>query len=192
MKITKRQLRRIIREETTGVEDVTKTSDAFGDGEVIEEPFIDVDEDDLLNVNGDPGRVRDILVIPESKTLKITKRMLKRIIKEEKAKILREQSEMPQVDSREHQWPSADGPIADAALELSTAWGDMEVKAWSVGDPSMNQQGELSDSESNTWWVEQVDNATEELELALEERLRAESIKVMEEFTDKLINGDFA
>ena len=55
----------------------------------------------------------------------------------------------------------------------------------------MNQQGELSDTESKTWWVEQVDNATEALELELEKRLRAESIRVMEEFTEKLINGDF-
>ena len=122
--------------------------------------------------------------------MKITKRQLRRIIKEEKRRLLREQEGA--VDTREHQWPSADGPIADTALELSTAWGDMEAKAWSAGDPSMNLQGELSDSESKTWWVEQVDSATEELELALEERLRAESIKVMEEFTDRLINGDFA
>ena len=125
--------------------------------------------------------------------MKISKNVLRRIIKEEKRRLTLEQdaSMQPKVDHREHQWPSADGSIADTALELSTAWGDMEAKAWSAGDPSMNQQGELSDSESKTWWVEQVDNATEELELALEERLRAESIKVMEEFTEKLINGDF-
>tara|TARA_B100000131_G_scaffold299114_1_gene319238 strand:+ start:6226 stop:6606 length:381 start_codon:yes stop_codon:yes gene_type:complete len=126
--------------------------------------------------------------------MKITKRYLRKIIKEEKRRLIYEQavSAQSQVDSREHQWPSADGPISDVALELSTSWGDMEAKAWSAGDPSMNQQGELSDAESKTWWVEQVDNATEELEAALEERLRAESIKVMEEFTDRLINGDFA
>ena len=128
--------------------------------------------------------------------MKITKRQLRRIIKEEKARILIEQETGDHnhmaADSREHQWPSADGPISDAALDLSTAWGDMEAKAWSAGDPSMNQEGELSDSESKTWWVEQVDNATAELEVELEERLRAESIKVMQEFTDKLINGDYS
>ena len=125
--------------------------------------------------------------------MRITKRQLRRIIKEEKQRLLREQEVGNQnsVDTREHQWPSADGPISDAALDLSTAWGDMEAKAWSAGDPSMNQEGELSDSESKTWWVEQVDNATTELEVTLEERLRAESIKVMQEFTDMLINGDF-
>jgi len=122
--------------------------------------------------------------------MKISKRQLRRIIKEEKRRLLREQETSP--DTREHQWPSADGPISDAALDLSTAWGDMEAKAWSTGDPSMNQGGELSDSESKTWWVEQVDNATADLEIALEERLRAAAIEVMQEFTDKLVNGDFS
>ena len=127
--------------------------------------------------------------------MKITKRQLRRIIKEEKAHILREQEEtgdQKRVDSREHQWPSADGPIEDTALDLARAWGEMETKSWSAGDPSMNMYGELSDAESKTWWAEQVDEASGELEGALEERLRATSIEVMEEFTDKLINGDYA
>ena len=126
--------------------------------------------------------------------MRITKRQLRRIIREEKRRLLREQEtgEHSHVDPREHQWPSADGPITDTALELSTKWGDMEAKAWSAGDPSMNMQGELSESESKTWWVEQVDNATADLEVALEERLRAASIEVMQEFTDKLINGDYS
>ena len=68
----------------------------------------------------------------------------------------------------------------------------MEAKAWSTGDPSMNKGGELSDSESKTWWVEQVDNATAELEVALEEKLREASIQVMKDFTDRLIDGEFA
>ena len=127
--------------------------------------------------------------------MRISKRQLRRIIKEEKARILREQEETGDhnhVDTREHQWPSADGPISDAALDLADAWGEMEEKAWSAGDPSMNKGGELSDAESKTWWAEQVNNATEELEVALEERLRAASIEVMQEFTDRLINGDYA
>ena len=73
--------------------------------------------------------------------MKITKKKLRRIIREEKRRLLREQETdgQPRVDSREHQWPSADGPVADVALELSTKWGDMEAASWSVGDPSMNQ-----------------------------------------------------
>jgi hypothetical protein len=126
--------------------------------------------------------------------MKVTKRQLRRIIKEEKRRLLREQEtgDHNHVDTREHQWPSADGSIQDAALELATAWGDMEAKAWSSGDPSMNQGGELSDSESKTWWAEQVETAQEALELAIEEKLRAASIEVMQEFTDKLIDGEFS
>jgi hypothetical protein len=87
MKITKRQLRRIIREETTGVKDATKTSDAFGGGEVGEDHFVDVDEDSLLNQLTDPGVVRDFKTIPEGNSNKITKRQLHRIVKEEKLRL---------------------------------------------------------------------------------------------------------
>jgi hypothetical protein len=126
--------------------------------------------------------------------MKISKRQLRRIIKEEKTRILREQEtgDHNHVDTREHQWPSADGPISDAALDLATAWGDMEAKAWSAGDPSMNQDGELSDTESKKWWSEQVELAADDLAAHLEERLRQTSIEVMQEFTDKLIDGDFS
>ena len=56
----------------------------------------------------------------------------------------------------------------------------------------MNKQGELSDAESKEYWGEQVDAATEELDSVLGDRLRAEALKVMQEFTDSLINGDYA
>jgi hypothetical protein len=125
--------------------------------------------------------------------MKITKRQLSRIIKEEKRRLLHEQEAGSQnsVDTREHQWPSADGPLSEASADLSDGWHDMEVKAWSAGDPSMNQYGELSDAESKANWVEQVDAASEGLADALEERLRQTSIEVMQEFTDKLIDGEF-
>ena len=128
--------------------------------------------------------------------MRVTKRQLNRIIREERIRlrVLKEQ-EAPapsQVDTREHQWPSADGPISDAAGELSVAWNEMEINAWSAGDPSMNKGGELSDAESKAWWTEQVDAATDQIEEALSEKLRAASIQVMEEYTDMLINGDFS
>ena len=57
MKITKRQLLRLIREEaeTIGVNDESFTADNFGGGEVAPEPFVDVEEEVLLNQNSDPG-----------------------------------------------------------------------------------------------------------------------------------------
>ena len=67
----------------------------------------------------------------------------------------------------------------------------MELKAWSAGDPSMNMQGELSDAESKELWGNQVEAATEEFRDTLQEKLRATTLSVMEEFTEKLINGDF-
>ena len=68
----------------------------------------------------------------------------------------------------------------------------MELKAWSAGDPSMNMQGELSDAESKEAWSTQVNTATDDLSDALKERLRDEAIKVMQEYTDSLINGDYS
>jgi len=122
--------------------------------------------------------------------MKISKRQLRRIIKEEKAKFLREQDEA--VDSRQHHYPSADKSIDQTVEELAEGWHEMELSSWSAGDPSMNMQGELSDAESKEAWSAQVDAATEEFTSTLKERLRAESIKVMQEFTDSLINGDYA
>ena len=126
--------------------------------------------------------------------MKITKRRLRRIIKEEKVRFLKEQetSDHNHVDSREHQWPSADGALSEAASELVDGWHDMEVKAWSAGDPSMNQGGELSDAESKALWENQVELAAKDLEKALEERMRAASIEVMQEFTDDLMDGQFS
>jgi len=67
MKITKRQLLRIIREEktrlkeqTVGVEDVTQTEDAFGGGDDEGEAFVDAILDDLNVFADEVGRVDDI------------------------------------------------------------------------------------------------------------------------------------
>ena len=121
--------------------------------------------------------------------MKINKRQLRRIIREEKDRIVREQDAA--VDTRQHHYPSADSAIANVVGELAEGWQDMELKAWSAGDPSMNMQGELSDAESKEAWSTQVNTATDDLEDALKERLRDEAIKVMQEYTDSLINGDY-
>ena len=76
---------RIIQEEaeTIGVTDVAKTEDAFGGGEAEVEAFVDVDAEELLNQNLEPGIVADIEVIPERKVRRISRNQLRRIIKEE-------------------------------------------------------------------------------------------------------------
>ena len=85
MKITRNQIRRIIREETVGVEDPNKTAEAFADGEVAEEIFVDTDKEGAINVNekrpGAAGQVADIEIIPERR--KLTKARIKRIIMSE-------------------------------------------------------------------------------------------------------------
>ena len=98
MRITKRQLLQIIKEEkarlfeqeeveaeasddggvTVGVEDVSKSADNFGGGDVEEEIFVDADEE-LLNQNTDPGEVPTIEVIPERAQLK---RKLRKLVRE--------------------------------------------------------------------------------------------------------------
>ena len=58
LKMELRKLRKM-REATEGSPEATDMADAFGGGEVEDESFIDVDEDDLLNALadelGDPG-----------------------------------------------------------------------------------------------------------------------------------------
>ena len=98
MRITKRQLLQIIKEEkarlfeqeeveaeasddggvTVGVEDVSKSADNFGGGDVEEEIFVDADEE-ILNQNTDPGEVPTIEVIPERAQLK---RKLRKLVRE--------------------------------------------------------------------------------------------------------------
>ena len=122
--------------------------------------------------------------------MRITKKQLRRIIKEEKAKIMRE--EEGAMNPNQHHYPSADKAVDQVAEELTTGWHEMELKAWSAGDPSMNMQGELSDAESKEYWGEQVEAATDDLKNDLKERLRSFSLSVMEEYTEKLINGDYS
>ena len=68
----------------------------------------------------------------------------------------------------------------------------MELKAFDPGDPSMNQQGELSDAEAKRWWSDQVEEASLTLENELAERLRQTALRTMQDVTDRLIDGEFA
>lgn len=72
MKITKRQLLRLIREE----------AEDFGGGEATEDVFVDGEDEDL-NQNDDPGAVRDNRQLPESRKIRMTKRQLRRMLQEQ-------------------------------------------------------------------------------------------------------------
>ena len=72
MKITKRQLLRLIREE----------AEAFGGGDVAGDVFVDAEDEDI-NQNDDPGEVRDNRQLPESRKVRVTKSQLRRMLREQ-------------------------------------------------------------------------------------------------------------
>ena len=118
--------------------------------------------------------------------MKITKRQLRRIIREEKEN-LAEQDEAAGLGRNGHHWPRVDW--SDVG-ELVDKWHDAEVKAFDKGDPSMMAMGETA-AEAKSVWKAQVDDAAIDLENELTRRVRQLAYKTMEEFTDKLINGDY-
>jgi hypothetical protein len=121
----------------------------------------------------------------------ISKRQLRRIIKEEKTRLLREQGEDMSSEMRannEHHWPRVDWSNVG---ELVDKWTDTERKAFDKGDPSMMDMGETA-TEAKGVWDMQVEEAGMDMEAELTERVRKLALQTMQEFTDKLINGDYA
>jgi len=122
--------------------------------------------------------------------MKITKKQLKRIIKEEKTRILREQHGMSSnttlVDN-EHHWPRVEWTNVE---DLVDKWSAAEKKAWDKGDPSMNPDDEKT-SEMKKRWEDQVKTAAMDLEAELTVRVRKVALQTMQEFTDNLINGEY-
>ena len=116
--------------------------------------------------------------------MKITRRRLKRIIKEESAK-LRESIAIPYAHlSRTYDW-------SDAVYELADQWRKQEYDAFDRGDPSMMGMGETA-AEAKEMWEAQVDAAAEDLESELMLALRNVTVATMASVTEKLINGEYA
>ena len=121
--------------------------------------------------------------------MRISKQQLKRIIKEEKQRLLREQEdEAPMSGRNGHGWPRVDWKDVG---ELVDKWHDVEIKAFDKGDPTMMDMGETV-AEAKAAWKAQVDDAAIDLENELSRRVRQLAYKTMEEFTDKLIDGQYA
>jgi uncharacterized linocin/CFP29 family protein len=119
--------------------------------------------------------------------MKITKRQLRKIIKEEKQRLFIERPELAPTKS-EHHWPKVDWTNVE---ELANKWASVEEKAFDKGDPSMMAMGDtVTDAKRN--WELQVDQAAMELGAELTARVRKVALQAMKEYTDKLINGDFA
>jgi len=118
--------------------------------------------------------------------MKITKRHLRRIIKEEKARLVKE--ELGVDDAGEHHWPRVDWSNVG---ELTDKWTKMEEDAWDKGDTSMNPDDE-TDADAKRYWKDQVEGAAMDFEAELTLRVRRVALKTMQEYTDKLINGEYA
>ena len=115
--------------------------------------------------------------------MKITKRQLRRIIKEEI-----DGAEAPAAQA-EHHWPRV---AWDEVGELVDKWSDMESKAFDTGDPSMTKDGKLSATDAKAWWSDQVESAAMDLEAEMTLRIRKVALQTMQEFTDALINGEYS
>jgi len=118
--------------------------------------------------------------------MKITKRQLKKIIREEKEQLLDEVD----VDgaSDDHTWPRVDW---DGASNLADKWHDMEIKSFDTGDPSMNPE-DSTVKDNKDFWREQVDSASYDLENELTVAIRKLALAKMKEITERLINGEYA
>ena len=117
--------------------------------------------------------------------VRITKKQLQRIIKEEKARILREQEEIS--SQADHHWPRVDWKGVE---ELTDKWIDMEEKAWDKGDTSMNPDSK-SDRDAQTYWNDQVEACAMDMEAEMLLRIRRVALQTMKEFSQKLIEGNY-
>jgi len=121
--------------------------------------------------------------------MKTTKKQLKKIIREEKYRLLREQEEVAPVDNNTHHWPRVEWTNVE---ELVDKWAKGEEDAFDKGDPSMTGDDDTSLSDAKKHWSDQVDNAAMDMEAELTKRVRQTALQTMQEFTDNLINGDYA
>jgi hypothetical protein len=123
--------------------------------------------------------------------MRITKRNLRKIIKEEKTRLLLEQEDMSSNTTppdNEHHWPRVDWTNVG---ELADKWVEAEEKAFDKGDPSMMGMGDTVTDAKKAWSL-QVDNASLDMENELTKRVRQVALETMQEFTNNLINGDYA
>ena len=135
--------------------------------------------------------------------MKITKRQLRRIIKEEATRIITEVETVSSADisiadiktandkkaaGGDHHWPRVDWSNVG---ELVDKWTKMEEAAFDKGDPSMSPD-DKSDTESKQYWGDQVEGAAMDLEAELTLRVRKVALQTMQEFTDKLVNGEYS
>jgi len=122
--------------------------------------------------------------------MKITKTHLKRLIREAKEEALDEiDLENPSGANGDHHWPRVEW---NNIYDLVDKWTKMEEESFDVGDPSMMQDDELSQSEAKAYWKEQVEAASIDLEAELTQAIRKAALAAMKSVSDRLVNGEFA
>jgi len=131
--------------------------------------------------------------------MKITKKQLRRIIKEEKSRLLKEDKyadavgssfsgDSPGKSKDDHHWPRVDWKGVE---ELTDKWIDMEEKSWDKGDTSMNPDTK-SDKDAQTYWNDQVEACAMDMEAEMLLRIRRVALRTMKEFSQKLIEGEYS
>ena len=121
----------------------------------------------------------------------ISKNQLRRIIREEKEKVLDEiDLDNPDGSNGDHHWPRIEWDTAVG--ELVDKWHDMETATFDPGDPSMMHDGELSQAEAKDLWREQIDAASYDLENDITVEIRKVVLAAMKSVSGKLVNGDYA
>jgi len=113
--------------------------------------------------------------------MKITKKQLRKIIKEEKARILREQDDghlYPRV-----MWTNVE--------ELTDKWMSAEYESFDEDDPSMMTIYD-SAKEARKRWNDQIEGAAMDMEAEMTARIRKVALQTMKEYSEKLIKGEYA
>ena len=113
--------------------------------------------------------------------MKITKRQLRQIIKEEKARILKEQDDghlYPRV-----MWTNVE--------ELTDKWSSAEYDSFDESDPSMMAMGD-SAQEARQKWNDQIEAASIDMENEMTQKIRQLALQVMKQYSEKLVNGEYA
>jgi hypothetical protein len=124
----------------------------------------------------------------ESSKMKITKRQLRRIIKEEAQKLFKEQDTMKHDSAHSHHWPTVEW---NEVHDLVDMWELEELKSFDMGDPSMVRD-DISAKEAKEFWEAEVYEASAALREELAQRIKDLALVAMKDMTDRLINGDFS
>ena len=131
--------------------------------------------------------------------MKITRNQLRRIIKEEKARLLKEDKyadavgssfsgDRPGKGNDDHLYPRV---MWTNVEELTDKWISAEYDSFDEGDPSMMAMGD-SATEARIRWNDQIEGAAMDMEAEMTARIRKVALQTMKEFSQKLIEGDYA